>query len=176
MFRRICSFLMAWLLMLAAPGGFAQPQGTEQQLKAAFLVNFMKYVEWPDNPAKATICLFGRDVLSAALAGYEGRTVGGRELVVRRISSHDQLGECQLVFVPDIEEARIAAILRWTEGLPILTVSDAEFFARQGGGIALVREDARLRFDVNLDALQRARLKAASPMLRLARQVSGGAR
>lgn len=171
--RGIRSLLTAALLLLAASGAHAQLQGSEQQVKAAFLVNFMRYVEWPESSAKATLCLFGRDVLGNALASHEGRAVGGRELVVRRINSQEQLAGCQLVFVPDVEEARIAAVLRWTEGLPILTVSDAEFFARQGGGIALVREDERLRFDVNLDTLRRARLKAASAMLRLARQIIG---
>lgn len=173
--RSFHALLTGLLLMLASMAGQTQ-QNTEQQLKAAYLVNFLKYVEWPDNPAKATICLFGRDVMGVALAGYEERTVAGRELVVRRVSSPDQLGECQILYVPDTEEARFAAVLRWVEGLPILTVSDAEFFARQGGGVALVREETRLRFDVNIDALNRAHLKPASQMMRLARQVIGGAR
>jgi len=167
-------FLTGLLLMLASVAGQAQ-QNTEQELKAAYLVNFLKYVEWPDNPAKATICLFGRDVIGTALAGHEGRTVAGRELVLRRVGSPDQFAGCHILYVPDTEEARFAAVLRWVEGLSILTVSDAEFFARQGGGIALVREETRLRFDVNIDALNRARLKPASQMMRLARQVIGGA-
>lgn len=173
MLRPLRSFLLLCLL-LSAPLAHAQAT-TEQQLKAAYLVNFLKYIEWPESHARATICLFGRDVMSGPLAAYEGRLISGRELVLRRVSSPDQFGDCQILFVPDIEESRFAAVLRWTEGLPILTVSDAEYFARQGGGIALVREESRLQFDVNLDALGRARLKAASQMLRLARQIIGGA-
>ncbi len=161
--------------MLASLAGQAQPS-SEQQLKAAYLVNFLKYIEWPENPTQATICLFGRDVMSAVLYTYEGRLIAGRELIVRRVNSPDQFEGCQILYIPDTEEARFAAILRWTEELPILTVSDAEFFARQGGGIALVRNESRLQFDVNLNNLNRARLKAASQMLRLARQVIGGGR
>jgi hypothetical protein len=175
MFKRFLALLTGFSLMLASMAGQAQ-QGSEQQLKAAYLVNFLKYVEWPASGAKATICLFGRDVMGTALSSYEGRTVAGRELVLRRVSSPDQLDDCQILYVPDTEEARFAAVLRWTEGRPILTVSDAEFFARQGGGVALVREESRLRFDINLDTLNRAQLKPASQMLRLARQVIGGAR
>ena len=173
--RSLRTFLTGLTLLLASLAGQAQP-GTEQQVKAAYLVNFLKYVEWPDSAPRATICLFGRNALGEALASYEGRSVAGRELALRRVSGPDQLDGCQILYVPDTEEARFPAVLRWTENLPILTVSDAEFFARQGGGIALVREDARLRFDVNLDVLNRARLKPASQMLRLARQVIGGAR
>jgi len=173
---RLFRILLTGLIPLLA-GTVGQAQvGSEQQLKAAYLVNFLKYVEWPESHAKATLCLFGRDVMGAALGGYEGRLIAGRELVLRRVSSPDQFPDCQILYVPDTEEARFAAVLRWTEGLPILTVSDAEFFARQGGGVALIREDTRLRFEVNLDALNRAKLKPASQMLRLARQVIGGAR
>jgi hypothetical protein len=175
MTRSLRTFLTGLTLLLASLAGQAQP-GTEQQLKAAYLVNFLKYVEWPDSAPKATICLFGRDALGAALANYEGRTIAGHELVLRRVGSPDQLDGCQILYVPDTEEARFAAVLRWVEGRPILTVSDAEFFARQGGGVALVREESRLRFDINLDTLNRAQLKPASQMLRLARQVIGGAR
>lgn len=175
MSRTFLALLTGFSLMLASMVGQAQ-RGSEQQLKAAYLVNFLKYVEWPEPHAKATICLFGRDVMGSALSGFEGRSVGGRELVLRRVGSPDQFDDCQILFVPDTEEARFAAVLRWTEGLPILTISDAEFFARQGGGIALVREDTRLRFDVNIDALKRAKLKPASQMLRLARHVIGAAR
>ena len=56
----------------------------EPQLRAAYLVNFLKYVEWPGGGATATICLYGRDSLSAHVAPYEGRSVQGRELRVRR--------------------------------------------------------------------------------------------
>lgn len=172
---RISRSLLIFCLLLVAPLAPAQAP-TEQQLKAAYLVNFLKYVEWPEPQGRPTICLFGRDVLSGPLSGYEGKLILGQPLVVRRVSSPEQFGDCRLLFVPDVEEARFAAVLRWTEGLPILTVSDAEYFARQGGGIALVRDESRLQFDVNLDSLGRARLKAASPMLRLARQVIGGGR
>lgn len=167
--------LLATCLFMAAPLALAQSP-TEQQLKAAYLVNFLKYVEWSDNHVKATICLFGREAMSNALAGYEGRGIAGRPVELRRVSGPEQLADCHILYIPDTEEARFAAVLRWVEGLPILTVSDAEFFARQGGGIALVREDAHLRFDINLDTLNRAKLKPASQMLRLARQVIGGTR
>jgi hypothetical protein len=175
MFQRRLQLLAGLLLALLAPAGLTQP-GLEQQIKAAYLVNFLKYIEWPGTHSQSTICLFGNDGLSVALARYEGRLVSNRELVLRRVSSPDQLGGCQILFVPDTEEARFAAVLRWTENRPILTISDAELFLRQGGGIALIPSDARLQFDINLEALQRAGLKPASQMLRLARQVIGGER
>jgi hypothetical protein len=147
---------------------------SEHQLKAAFLVNFLKYIEWPASSASTvTICLFGRDTLGPYLTAYEGRQIGGRELRVRRINGPDQLNDCQLMFVPETEEARFGAVLRWVDNLPVLTVSDADVFARQGGAIALMRADGRLQFDINVDVLNRAGLKPQSQMMRLARQVIG---
>ena len=91
---------IAVLLLLALPGMASHPQvSSEPQLKAAFVVNFLKYVEWPASSAStATICLFGRDTLGSYLSTYEGRLIGGRELRVRRINGPDQVAECQVLF------------------------------------------------------------------------------
>ena len=163
------------LLLLALPGVLGHAQvSSEPQLKAAFLINFLKYIEWPASSASTvTICLFGRDTLGAYLSSYEGRTIGGRELRIRRINGPDQVAECQLLFIPDTEDARFGAVLRWVESQPVLTVSDADAFTRQGGAIALVRLDGRLQFDINVDVLNRAGLKPHSQMMRLAHQVIG---
>lgn len=169
--------LFLLLLLLALPAARSLGQvNSESQLKAAFLVNFLKYVEWPGNAPTATICLFGRDTLGPHLAAYEGRTIAGRELRIRRVSSPEQLADCQALFIPDTEEARFGAVLRWVDRQPVLTVSDVDVFARLGGAIALVRTEGRLQFDINTDALNRAGLKPSSQVMRLARQVVGASR
>lgn len=149
---------------------------SEQQLKAAFLINFLKYVQWPDGGDAATICLAGRDTLGPYLAGAEGRQVAGRELRVKRIAGPDQIDDCQLLFVPEADEARFVAVLHWVESRPVLTVSDSEAFIRQGGAIALVRAEGRLQFEVNAEAIYRAGLKPSSQMMRLARSVGSRSR
>lgn len=162
-------------LLLAGATGWAQV-AQEGQLKAAFIINFVKYVEWPTQRETTTICLFGRDSLGAYLAPYEGRDIVGQTIRIRSVSSQEQLSNCHLLFVPDTEEARFAAVMRWVGRQPILTISDSEFFLRDGGGIALLRNEGRLQFDINLNTLGRSGLKANSQMLRLARQVLGGTR
>ena len=102
--------------------------------------------------------------LGPYLASYEGRQIGGRELHIRRVSSPEQLTDCQELFIPDTEEGRIAAVLRWSDKQAILTVSDSETFTRDGGAIALIRSEGRLQFEVNADALTRANLKASSQL------------
>jgi hypothetical protein len=177
MFKRPASVLLRLflaVLMLGLTGTFSFGQtASEGQLKAAYLVNFLKYVDWPGTHATMTICLFGRDSLGPYLAAYEGRQVAGRELRVRRVTSPDQLADCQELFIPETEEGRLAAVLRWVDKQPILTISEVDSFARDGGAISLVRGEGRLQFDINNDAVNRAGLKASSQMLRLARQVTG---
>lgn len=165
--RWLAALLLGWSTVVAA-----QPDSSEPQLESAYLVNFMKYVEWPaNNRSSATICLFGRDTLGFYLADHEGRPVAGRELRIRRVYNADDMTLCQLVYIPDVEEGRIGAVLRWVQNLPVLTVSNMEGFARLGGGIELVRSNGRVQFIVNTAALSRNGLTASSPMLRLALRV-----
>lgn len=170
-----CRLALAATLVFSVPITFGEVT-TEAQLKAAYLVNFLKYVEFPGARTTVNLCLFGRDSLGPYLASYEGRQIGGRELHIRRVSSPEQLTDCQELFIPDTEEGRIASVLRWSDKQAILTVSDSETFTRDGGAIALIRSEGRLQFEINADALNRANLKASSQMLRLARQVTGMAR
>lgn len=167
---------LAVLLLTSVSLALAQPD-SEPQLESAYLVNFLKYVEWPaNNRNTATICLFGRDTLGPYLSNHEGRVIGGKELRIRRVSSPDDMQHCQLLYIPDVEEARIGAVLRWIQGMPILATSNADGFARSGGGIELLRTGGRVQFIVNADTLARHGLTPSSQMMRLANRVIGGER
>ncbi|MFZ2971790.1 MAG: YfiR family protein [Ferribacterium limneticum] len=167
---------LAAVLLASVSLAFAQPD-SEPQLESAYLVNFLKYVEWPaSNRSTATICLFGRDTLGPFLSGHEGRVIGGKELRIRRVQSPDDMPNCQLVYIPDVEEARIGAVLRWIQGMPILAASNADGFARSGGGIELLRNGGRVQFIVNAETLSRHGLNPSSQMLRLANRVIGSDR
>lgn len=148
----------------------------EPQLRAAYLVNFMKYVEWPGGGVTATICIYGRDTLSAHLAPYEGRSVQGRELRVRRIFQFDQLADCQELYVAESDEERQAAVIKAAARLPVLTVGETAAFVQHGGALALLRQDSRIVFDINMAVVTRAGLRVSPQMLRLARDVVGGQR
>jgi hypothetical protein len=171
--------LLRWLAALLLAGislAIAQPD-SETQLESAYLINFLKYVEWPaSSRSTSTICLFGRDTLGTFLSSHEGRLIGGKELRVRRVHTPDDMQNCQLVYIPDIEEARIGAVLRWIQGMPILPASNADGFAQSGGGIELFRNSGRLQFIVNADSMSRHGLIPSSQMMRLASRVIGGER
>ena len=168
----------AWLLLVLGllaplPRAATAQTSTEAQLKAAFLVNFFKYVEWPRGGSEYRLCLFGRSELWPHLAAYDGRQVAGRSLRVLRLNSPDEVRQCHQVFLPEGETARSADLLSHTEGEAVLTVGEADGFLNAGGAILLSPRNGQMQFDINTKALNLARLKVGSPMLRLARSVKG---
>jgi hypothetical protein len=170
----------AWVAVLCgALGASAQTQApaaplTESQAKASALLNFARYVEWPERvfasrESPFVFCLAGRDSLSGAVAGLEGRTLQGRVTQVRRVLGVEDLRSCHLLFIGEAEERRLTPMLRAIANEPVLSVGDLAGFADAGGAIGIVLEEGRIRFDINRLALDQAQLRASSNLLRLAR-------
>ena len=100
----------------------------------------------------------------------------GRELRVRRIFQFDQLADCQELNVAESDEERQAAVIKAAARLPVLTVGETAAFVQHGGALALLRQDSRIVFDINMAVVTRAGLRVSPQMLRLARDVVGGQR
>lgn len=159
--------------------GRAQTDVPENPLKAAFVFNFAKYVEWPESASgngPLVACVASGDGLAAALSQFEGRMVGGRSFQVQRPATPADAGGCHLVVVAEAAGRRNVAWLRQLPAQGVLTVGDSEGFIDEGGMIGLVRSGDRLQFDINQPALQRAGLRASSQLLKLARNLGGRAR
>jgi hypothetical protein len=147
----------------------------EYQVKAAFLLNFTKFIEWPatafeDSRSPIAICLFGDDPFDGALNQLvEGEVVNGRKLAVRKIRQAPAPKTCQVVFVgkPEKEGARILAGL----GPGVLTVGEGEGFLRDGGMIAFVLENHRVRFEIKQSTASNAELNLSSRLLNVAKTV-----
>lgn len=170
------SLCVVLLCLASAPAAVATPSA-EYQIKAAYLLNFARYVEWPAARLSATqplrVCVLGRDPFGGALVGLEGRQVNGREVRVRQLEGGDQAGECHIVFISDSEERRVGGLLRLLSNRGLLLVSDIDGFAEAGGSIGLVTEEGRVRFEINQASLLRDGLRASAQLLRLARSVYG---
>lgn len=172
--RSIARLLAAVVAFTTGSGAFAHP--TEYQLKAVFLLNFARYVEWPEGKLSVPsieVCVLGRDPFGGALDEVAGRQAQGREVHVRRVEGPDEARECHVVFMSASEERRVAAALRVLDGEPVLTVSDIEGFVEAGGGIGFTTVDERIRFDVNAAALRHGGLRASARMMGIARNVIG---
>lgn len=144
----------------------------EAVVKAAFIYNFTKFVEWPaEAEGPLQLCLIGEtDSLLAALANLEGKQSQGRSIRVRS-TGHDALDGCRVIVVGASEADRLTAILGNAQRQPALTVSEIGHFADAGGMISLVVNNARVQFEINAQAAQRANLKLSAQLLKLAWKV-----
>lgn len=174
---QFCATACAVLLSLAAvtPSWPQARPSVEYQVKAAFLFNFAKFVEWPTDTFQSdkspiTLCVFRYDPFGSALDDIiREKTISNREVIARRIDELPDLKSCQLVFVGGREDKFLSEILKSLNGASALVVGESQDFAERGGGVQFFLEDNKLRFAVNVDAVQRARLTVSSKLLALAR-------
>ena len=146
----------------------AQDVPLEYQLKAAYLYNFVKYVEWPDKGKRnISICVAGQNPFGSVLETMiRNERVRGLPLTAEVIL--EARTDCDVIFT---KTPNFAAYLRAAAGLPILTVGESPRFLEQGGIIRFVPDGTKVRFEINLAAAERARLKISTRLLQLARIV-----
>ena len=153
----------------------------EYPLKAAFLYHFAEFVEWPIDsplpPATITIGILGRDPFGDVLdKAILAKMAAGRTLVVRRFPVVAALEPCEILFISSSEMTRLPEILVLLKRSPVLTVGQADRFARRGGMIGFYFEDNRVRLEVNRRPRQRMGLRFSSKLLGVARSRSRGPR
>jgi YfiR/HmsC-like len=160
---------------LATPGMQAQSsQLSDYDVKAAYLFNFGRFIDWPANgdAAKSSffaICILGRDPFGPNLDRMlSGQTVNGKKITVKRISSPHESEGCQVLFLSAEEAGQLKQIIAALDDHAVLTVSDMPQFSQQGGMIQFVLEQNRVRFEVNLTAAQRVGLAPSSELLKVA--------
>ena len=150
------------------------PIGEEYQVKAAFLANFAKFVEWPQGAFKSSqdpvaICVFGQNPFGFWLEDdARGKSAGGRSIVVREVSKVQEANGCQILFFRPSEQKRVPALLDDLKAYSILTVGETDDFLTNGGIVNLRLKDARVRIEINPKAAERARLRIGSQLLGLA--------
>jgi uncharacterized protein DUF4154 len=176
---RLCTLVA---LIVAAPHltRAQSPQPSlENDVRAAFLYNFTRFVEWPaplqpDEPFR--LCALADTAFLAALdRTIAGESVGGRPLVRAEARSVDEARHCAILYVARGYKEQAAPLLAAVRDLPVLTVGEGPTFVKQGGAIGFLLENNRVRFDISQRAVQRSGLKASSKLLRVARNVEGGA-
>ncbi len=179
-FRRMLPMNVCLIMLL---GGISSVHGDdssqkgEQLLKAAFLYNFAKFVEWPvtafaDEQAPLTICVLGTGPLGAELDHLTGKVIRERRLLVKPVQVDSHITRCHQLYVSPDELARTPDILRLLRTTPVLTVCDGEGCAEAGLMINMRMADNRVALDLNLGTVQRTALKVSSQLLKLAHIMS----
>jgi len=172
---RIIAWTLAVLLCLLHPLGNTiradSSAPTEFEIKAALLYNFAKLIEWPeqafrDSEEPLSIGILGNDPFGDALERVvKDKTIGDRKISIRRTSGHTS---CQLLFISQSESDNTSRVLETVDGLPVVTVSELEGFTELGGTIEFFIEDNTVRFAINVEAADRAGVKMAPELLRVA--------
>jgi hypothetical protein len=172
----VAAVSLAWTIPARAQSG----ETIEDEVKAAFLYNFTKYVDWPaaafqDASDPLRMFVVARPKFVRAVENLiSGETSRGRpiQLVTPELTN---LNRCHVLFTGASEASRFDAALPALSGRPILTVAESKTLFDQGGAILLVVDNSRVRFDVNVRAIEKAGLTVSSKLLRVARNVHGEA-
>lgn len=157
----------------------AQSQAGEYSVKAAFLFNFAKFIEWPADSFKSptdpmTYCVAGEDTFGELLdQALAGKTIGEHAVRLLRPKKPEDADACQIIFLASKQEKLSARFLERLKDHSVLTVGEADDFLKQGGIIRFVLDDNKVRFEISLTNADHAKLKVSSRLLALARNVLG---
>ncbi|MBI2882439.1 MAG: YfiR family protein [Candidatus Methylomirabilis oxyfera] len=156
----------------------ANPAPPEYQVKAAFLYQFIKFIEWPAQTFSTghdtvIIGVLGEGPMERALAAVQGKTAKGRTVAIERYKTVADLDYCHVLFISSSMDDQLPAILKRVKGWSALTVGDVEGSARRGAMINFITVEDAIRFEVNVGAAKRANLRISSELLGLAQVVLG---
>jgi len=174
-------FFIAGLILLLFSSvnsySYASERNLEYKVKAAYLYNFTKFINWPDdvlpgsNEKPLNICILGRDPFGHAIDLLSNKTAQGHNVFVKYIKKVNTRFQCHVVFISKSEEARIEEILNGLSNRKVLTVSDIDKFAVKGGAISLNVFNGKVSFNINLQATKNADLRVSAKLLELAKMV-----
>lgn len=171
------AFLCGWPALVfgqASAAESTQAPLMEPDVKAAFILNFVEFIEWDNDafdeaPLPIRIGIMGEGPMNDSLRKLDGEVVRQKTLKVSRVNTIPMAGQYHMIFVNPSEKRRVPYILRILKGTGTLTVADMPGFAKGCGMINFYLQGKRVRFEANLEALRRENLKVNPQLLRLAR-------
>lgn len=180
--REKMSFFSLFLFVLIFPLTFSSPnevqaepfQAGEYQVKAAFLLNFANFVQWPQGSLgddTFIIGILGEDPFGNNTDSLKGKTVKGRRVVIKRYDDPEDAREAAILFISGPEQRSLPHIMKILKGHPVLTIGDHPKFCRSGVMINMHLLRKRVRFNINLTAAHQAGLEISSQLLKLAQEV-----
>jgi hypothetical protein len=169
--------VLTWALLVATHGFAQSPKANADQVQAAYLYNFGKFVKWPtvapaNRSGSFTICVLDGDpfgvVLQSTLAG---ESVAGKPVNIKRLAKIEDAAACHILFISSSEGRNLKEILAAVGSESVLTVSDMPDFSRRGGMIQFVLVGERIRFEINLEGAEKSNLVFPSELLKVATTV-----
>jgi hypothetical protein len=169
------ALLAAAIALLSCSSARAEHEELEYKVKAAFLLNFARFAVWPESRAAEqtfSLCILGDDPFGPALTGIESKDIGGKPVQLRRLESIAAgVDTCRMLFVGKSGQTGVERVLKAVAGLPVVTVSDIEGFAKAGGMFEFKNQEGRLSFVVNNAKARESGVRISASLLNLAVQV-----
>ena len=168
--------LLVLFLLGTSPGALEGQSDTSRptQMKAAFLYNFARFIDWPESGrVSVDICVLGDPASSVAVESIAGKIARGQTVRVAAHTSPRDVRECQIVFIASEWQARLPEVLGALEGTDVLTVGDSDGFAEDGGMIGLNLRRNRFLLEINVTAIRAAGLTVSSQLLALSNIIDG---
>jgi hypothetical protein len=185
--RTLSSAWVCWLIILmgfallglgsTSTFGAETPALKEHELKAAFVYNFTKFVEWPsssfrDPNAPFVVAVAGNSPCTAELEKIaKERKINGRQMIIKRVTTFEAAQDAQALFISASEESRSKDWLAAVRGRSVLTIGESELFCKQGGVINFLLEGEKIRFEINIDQAEASGLKVSAQLQKLAKTV-----
>jgi len=175
---------MLKLILIFAISVFVLPNAnaqkySEYEVKAAYLYNFIKFIQWPatafeTKDSEFVIGIYGYDPFKNTLKEVlANNTVQNRKLVIKYFKTPDEIKNCHLLFISDVDEEELSIIIKKINKTPVLTVgNNIKNFCLLGGIINFTKQDAKHRFVINNNQAVNANLKISSKLLFLAKTIS----
>jgi len=196
-YNPIVLVLVLFAATIAIEAEADSPSSPEYQVKAAFLYNFIQFVDWPeeksaDSNEPITIGIIGNDPFGDAFESIKDKKVkGGRGVIIKRFKSFEDLKKstekdkpesdqetetltkCHLLFICSSEQKNLKETIDLLKDHSVLTVADMQGFLESGGIVNFIIEENKVGFEINIAAAKQAKLEIRSNLLRLAKRVVG---
>ncbi|HEX2966170.1 MAG TPA: YfiR family protein [Syntrophorhabdaceae bacterium] len=172
-------FMIIAMLFFSTGPSFSQagePTFSEYEIKAGFIYNFPKFMEWPidsirDEKRPLTLCISGMDPFGSSLSAISSKTAQNRKLEIKELGKSRDFKTCNIVFISSSEKESLPQLIDTLKNSPIVTIGDNTGFAQGGVMINLVMDDDRVKFEINTESARRARIVISSKLLKLAKTI-----
>jgi hypothetical protein len=166
---RLRYLLISFFFLAAAPQQLQAQVSSYEELQAAYLYNFAKYIRWPGDVQQFVIGVYGEEpeILEVLESTLKGKRVAGKEIHLKRLLKPEDVTTCHMVYIPAEEDGVLADITPLVSGKSILLVTE-EDLTRRGAMISFIVEEDRLRFKLRKDALSQSGLIVSEGLLNLA--------
>lgn len=166
--------VVLFFLLSCLPGLVSAETSEEYNAKAAFIVNFAKFSQWPQEAfpspgAPLTLCVVRKASIKPFFDIIEGKTISGRPLDVRYLEEKEDVEGCHILFVSgEVSRSAVTELVAHVKGKAVLTIGEMKNFANDGGGINFIRKNKKLCFEINREAAKQQEVKLSSHLLKLA--------